>query len=91
MDPSVQCYRRHEKVDLITIEPAQAFGVGCFVLLFFLFIMGLLMHSDQGKKKLEHELMKNQEETNQLRTKLADETEKQISLSLAVAHKKGKS
>jgi hypothetical protein len=97
MDPSVQCYRGHEKVDLLTIEPAQAIKVGgtiMFFLVALVFLIGIFINEE--KKKLLNELIKSQEETHQLRSKLTEkasklnggfETEMQISLSLAVANK----
>jgi hypothetical protein len=97
MDPSVQCYRRHEKVDLLTIEPAQAIKVGgtiMFFLMALVFLIGNFINEE--KKKLQNELIKSKEETHQLRSKLTEkasklngrfETEMQISLSLAVANK----
>jgi hypothetical protein len=96
MDPSVQCYRGHEKVDLITIEPALAFGVGCLVFLFIGALQIGIFTDEKEKKKLQNELIKSKEETHQLRSKLTEkasklngrfETEMQISLSLAVANK----
>jgi hypothetical protein len=61
-------------------------GFICILYLFYL-ISEETKILDQEKKKLENDLLKSQKKTNQLRTKLTDETGKQISLCLAVANK----